>query len=162
MDYRLKRLSAVDLALMKTLLEVYGDAFGDLDTYTGAMPSDEYLQRLLNRRDFITIVALHDEAVVGGLSAYVLEKFERERSEIYIYDLAVDERHRRRGVATALIAELRRIGAAIGAYVIFVQADPGDAPAIALYTSLGTREDVHHFDISTDGSSRSDQPDITK
>jgi aminoglycoside 3-N-acetyltransferase I len=31
--------------------------------------------------------------------------------------------------------------------VIFVQADPGDAPAIALYESLGTREDVHHFDI---------------
>jgi len=56
-------------------------------------------------------------------------------------------------VATALIAELRRIGGAIGAYVIFVQADPGDAPAIALYTSLGTREDVHHFDISTNGSS---------
>ena len=153
MDYRLKRLGAVDLALMKTLLEVYGKAFDDLDTYTGATPSDEYLQRLLNRPDFITIVALHDEAVVGGLSAYVLEKFERERSEIYIYDLAVDERHRRRGVATALIAELRRIGGAIGAYVIFVQADPGDAPAIALYTSLGTREDVHHFDISTDGSS---------
>ena len=153
MDYRLKHLSAVDLALMKELLEVYGNAFGDLDTYTAATPSDEYLQRLLNRRDFITVVALHDEAVVGGLSAYVLEKFERERSEIYIYDLAVDERHRRRGVATALIAELRRIGGAIGAYVIFVQADPGDAPAIALYTSLGTREDVHHFDISTNGSS---------
>ena len=153
MDYRLKHLSAVDLALMKELLEVYGKAFGDLDTYTGATPSDAYLQRLLHRRDFITLVALHDEAVVGGLSAYVLEKFERERSEIYIYDLAVDERHRRRGVATALIAELRRIGGAIGAYVIFVQADPGDAPAIALYTSLGTREDVHHFDISTDALS---------
>jgi aminoglycoside 3-N-acetyltransferase I len=28
-----------------------------------------------------------------------------------------------------------------------VQADPVDPPAIALYSSLGTREDVHHFDI---------------
>lgn len=33
------------------------------------------------------------------------------------------------------------------AYVIFVQADKGDAPAIALYTKLGRREDVLHFDI---------------
>jgi hypothetical protein len=31
--------------------------------------------------------------------------------------------------------------------VIFVQADHVDAPAIALYTKLGVREDVLHFDI---------------
>jgi aminoglycoside 3-N-acetyltransferase I len=33
--------------------------------------------------------------------------------------------------------------------VIFVQADKGDAPAVALYTKLGIREDVLHFDIAT-------------
>ncbi len=57
------------------------------------------------------------------------------------------EAHRRRGISTALIAELQRIGALRGAYVIFVQADHGDDAAIALYTGLGTREDVLHFDI---------------
>ena len=34
-----------------------------------------------------------------------------------------------------------------GAYVIYVQADQGDVPAIRLYESLGTKEDVHHFDF---------------
>ncbi|HBS15377.1 MAG TPA: AAC(3)-I family aminoglycoside 3-N-acetyltransferase, partial [Alcanivorax sp.] len=34
-----------------------------------------------------------------------------------------------------------------GAWAIFVQADHGDDPAIALYTGLGVREDVLHFDI---------------
>ena len=77
----------------------------------------------------------------------MLEKFERARSEIYIYDLAVRENHRRRGVATGLIRTLQQIARERGAYVIFVQADPGDEPAIRLYASLGTREDVHHFDI---------------
>jgi aminoglycoside 3-N-acetyltransferase I len=85
--------------------------------------------------------------VVGGLAAYVLEKFERERSEVYIYDLAVAVPHRRRGVATQLIISLERIAKQKGAYVMFVQADSGDEPAIRLYESLGTREDVHHFDI---------------
>jgi aminoglycoside 3-N-acetyltransferase I len=33
---------------------------------------------------------------------------------------------------------------------MFVQADRGDAPAIALYESLGTREEVLHFDIAPD------------
>lgn len=56
--------------------------------------------------------------------------------------------HRRRGIATALIQELRKIGREIGARVIFVQADLGDAPAIALYEKLGLREDLLHFDIA--------------
>ena len=86
--------------------------------------------------------------VVGGIAAYELHKFEQERSEIYIYDLAVAAAHRREGIATALILELKKVTAARGAYVIFVQADPGDVPAIALYTKLGTREDVLHFDIT--------------
>ena len=34
-----------------------------------------------------------------------------------------------------------------GASMIFVQADLEDEPAIALYTKLGMREDVLHFDI---------------
>jgi aminoglycoside 3-N-acetyltransferase I len=32
---------------------------------------------------------------------------------------------------------------------MFVQADMGDEPAIALYSKLGVREDVLHFDIFT-------------
>jgi aminoglycoside 3-N-acetyltransferase I len=36
---------------------------------------------------------------------------------------------------------------AFGAWVVYVQADYGDEPAIALYTKLGVREDVMHFDI---------------
>ena len=40
------------------------------------------------------------------------------------------------------------IANARGAYVIFVQADLTDPPAIALYTKLGVREDVLHFDIA--------------
>lgn len=92
-----------------------------------------------------------DEAVAGGLVAYLLDKFEQARSEIYIYDLAVDEAHRRRGIATGLIESLRAIGAELGAWMIYVQADYGDDPAIALYAKLGMREDVMHFDLPVRG-----------
>jgi aminoglycoside 3-N-acetyltransferase I len=94
---------------------------------------------------------LKNGSVVGGIAAYELQKFEQERSEIYIYDLAVAAAHRREGIATALIQELKKIGAAREAYVIFVQADIGDIPAIELYTKLGTREEVLHFDIAVAG-----------
>ena len=85
--------------------------------------------------------------VAGGLAAYELRKFEQERSEIYIYDLAVRQAYRRQGIATALIEHLKRIAAERGAYVIFVQADYGDDPAVALYTRFGHREDVMHVGI---------------
>jgi aminoglycoside 3-N-acetyltransferase I len=80
--------------------------------------------------------------------AYELDKLEQARREVYIYDLAVSSTHRRTGVATALIQHLRRIAAERGAWVVYVQADHGDDPAIALYTKLGSREDVLHFDIA--------------
>lgn len=86
--------------------------------------------------------------VVGGIVAYELRKFEQERSEIDLYDLAVAEPHRRQGIAERLIRALEAEAAACGAYVVFVQADHGDDPAIALYTKLGRREDVVHFDIA--------------
>src|SRR5262249_41736049 len=95
----------------------------------------------------IALVALVDGAVVGGLVPYELPKFEQARREIYIYDLAVAEAHWPRGIATALIRHLQEIASQRGAWVIFVKADYGDDPAIALYSKLGRREEVLHFDI---------------
>ena len=77
-------------------------------------------------------------------------KFEQERSEFYIYDLAVAEAYRRRGIATSLIGTFGRLAKARGGWVVFVQADYEDPPAIALYDKLGTREEVLHFDIAPD------------
>lgn len=136
-----------DIAVMRAMLAMFGSAFGETATYTHHQPDDAYLEKLLSGDSFIAVAALNGPDVIGGLAAYVLPKFEQARSEIYIYDLAVDEAHRRRGVATALIEELKRVARSRGAYVIYVQADYGDDPAIALYTKLGIREDVLHFDI---------------
>lgn len=147
MDYSYHRLTAAHVADLTRLLRVFGEAFDDVETYGAAVPTPVYLATFLERPQNIVLVAKSGDEVVGGLVAYVLEKFERERSEVYIYDLAVAEPHRRRGIARQLIDQLKPISRTLGAWVIYVQADYGDAPAIALYTSMGTREDVMHFDI---------------
>ncbi len=135
------------MADMHAANRLFGEVFGD-EAYQGSPPGDEHLCRLLADDKFIGLVARIDGEMVGALAGYELVKFEAERSEIYIYDLAVREEHRRRGVATALIEALKPIARERGAWVIFVQADPPDAPAVALYEKLGTREEVFHFDIS--------------
>jgi aminoglycoside 3-N-acetyltransferase I len=147
MSYTIALVTPADLAVMKGMLAVFGEAFAEPETYGGHQPSDAYLEALLGKPHFIALAALAGDEVVGALAGYVLEKFEQARSEVYIYDLAVAEPHRRNGIATALIRELQRVARERGAYVIFVQADYGDEPAIRLYESLGTREEVLHFDI---------------
>jgi aminoglycoside 3-N-acetyltransferase I len=79
---------------MEELLAVFGEAFEEVDRYSSSRPSHTYLKRLLNSDYFIALAALKNRSVVGGLVAYELQKFEQERSEIYIYDLAVAAEHR--------------------------------------------------------------------
>ena len=146
--FHIRRLVPADIEPMLGLNRLFGEAFGDIETYTARPPRGAYLDRLLGTREFVALIATDEGELIGGLVAYELVKFEQERSEFYIYDLAVREPHRRRGVATALIEEVRRIAAANDAEVVFVQADHGDEPAIALYSKLGRREDVLHFDIA--------------
>jgi aminoglycoside 3-N-acetyltransferase I len=145
--YATHRLSEADVAHMRALNALFCDVFADRESYASRPPSDDYLRGLLAKDHLIALVAIEDEVIVGGLVAYELEKFEQARREVYIYDLAVHAAHRRRGIATALIDGLREIAAQRGAWVIYVQADYGDDPAIALYQKLGVREEVLHFDI---------------
>ena len=149
--FSIRQLASNDVALMEAMVTTFGMAFDEVETYNAARPSKAYLERLLRSDYFIALAALKNGSVVGGIAAYELQKFEQERSEIYIYELAVAAAHRREGIATALIHELKKIGAAREAYVIFVQAGIDDIPAIELYTKLGTREEVLHFDIAVAG-----------
>ena len=146
-DFTVHQLQRSDLSLMSSMMTVFGEAFKEVDTYTGAPPSAAYLDRLLGGSHLIALAARRQGVVVGGLVAYELQKFEQERTEIYIYDIAVAEAHRRQGIATALIGELKTLAAARNACAIFVQADRADAPAIALYSQLGSRTEALHFEI---------------
>lgn len=148
----IRHLCATDIELIRDLLNLFGDAFDQVETYCKTQPTSDYLQNLLSKDYFIVLVALKDGEVFGALTAYELHKFEQERSEIYIYDLAVSAKYRRQGIATALINILKTIAIKRGAYVIFVEADSDDNPTIELYTKLGVPEDVLHFDIVLDNS----------
>ena len=148
--YTILRLQPGQVAQFRQMNQMFAEVFDDRDSYSAHPPSDSYLQGLLQKSHLIALAASQGETVVAGLVAYVLDKFEQERSEIYLYDLAVSEAHRRQGLARALIAELKKIAQELGAWVIYVQADKEDEdlPARRLYESMGEREDVFHYDIA--------------
>src|SRR3712207_1815581 len=73
----LRRLGPTDVPLLRELNALFGDAFGDRETYGGEPPTDAYLEGLLTQEHVIAIVALAGGKVLGGLVAYELDKFER-------------------------------------------------------------------------------------
>lgn len=81
-------------------------AFNAPEDYVQQRPDERYIRNLLASSEFIALVAMHDKQVIGGLVAYELKKFEQQRSEIYIYDLAVHKHYRHQGIATGLIEYL--------------------------------------------------------
>ncbi len=141
------RLTIDDTELYFAMLDLFGEVFEDRETYGAKQPDLSYVGKFLVNPTNVALVAIENEKVVGALVAYEFQKFEQARSEFYIYDLAVDCNFRRRGIATSLINETRRIAKQRGGWVVMIQGDYGDGPAIALYSKLGIREEVLHFDI---------------
>lgn len=147
MNFSITRLTKIDLKEVVELLNCFGRCFEGPEIYCEKQPSKDYFESVLENPSNIVLVAKYQSKVIGGLVAYELKKLEQPRSELYIYDLAVVEECRQKGVATSLISALQPIANDLGAWVIYVQADYVDPPAIALYSKLGEKEEVLHFDI---------------
>lgn len=149
MDYQLRRLDENDLALMRSLNSLFGEVFADPESYHNHPPHDDYVKDFLRDKAHIVVVATNDDTVIGGLVAYYLKKFEQNRGEVYLYDLAVSYAHQHQGVGTALVQKLKIIARDMGAYIVFVQADQGD-DAVHFYKSLQPIEDIKTINFDFD------------
>lgn len=143
MRTEIKKLDSRDLGRFKDLLRVFEDVF-EMEGFT--MPGDRYLQQLLERQDFFAYVALQDNQVAAGLTAYMLQQYYSALPLVYIYDLAVKREFQRQGLGKSLIKSVTDYSKEIGAEEVFVQADEPDVHALEFYRSTGAREEkVLHF-----------------
>jgi ribosomal protein S18 acetylase RimI-like enzyme len=86
------------------------------------------------------ILGYVDDRPAGFASA--VEVFHPDkRCELFLNEIAVMEGGRRRGVARALIHELKRLGRERGCVSMWVLADEANEPAMGLYRSTGGRWD---------------------
>ena len=107
---------------------------------------DEALTRLLARPDFHVVAALRESEVIGGLTAYELVMYKEAATELFIYEVGVEESQRRQGIGRALIEWARELCRSRRLSALYIPAFAHDARAVAFYEATGlTREDVAWF-----------------
>jgi len=130
---RIERLTLDDIERARELFLIMAEVF-EKDSEP---LKDEYLARLLARRDFWAFAASIEGRMVGGLTAHTLPLTRIEESEVFIYDIAVMPQYQRQGIGRQLVTALRAQASADGIAVLWVPADNEDAHALDFYRALG-------------------------
>jgi ribosomal protein S18 acetylase RimI-like enzyme len=97
----------------------------------------------LGREGHHILIAYVDGAPVGFVSG-VETTHPDKGTEMFLYELSVDEGHRRRGIGKELASALAELARERGCYGMWVGTEPDNLGAIATYRSAGAG-DVEPF-----------------
>jgi len=143
-SFKILRLKENDLDLFIELIELLNEVFEE----NPKLGSKEQLMKLLIKQDFHAVIVYKNDRIIGGLTAYELERYYTDKSELYIYDIAVKDEFQNQGIGKKMINYLKKYSLENGIETIFVQAHSEDVQAVKFYEStFGKGEKVDHFDF---------------
>ena len=121
------------------LVALLGDLFSiEADFHPDPDRQRRGLALLLDdRARAIVLVAERGRRVVGMVTAQLVISTAEGAPSAWVEDLIVDAAERGRGAGRALLAELERCAAALGATRLQLLADRENAPALGFYARLG-------------------------
>lgn len=96
----------------------------------------EHTQRFLQDDRHHLLIAREGDEVVGFVSGVEMTHPDKG-TEMFLYELAVDEPWQRQGVGRSLVEALGDVARARGCYGMWVLTDDDNAAALATYTSAG-------------------------
>jgi len=99
-------------------------------------PRPDAVSRFLADPNHHLLIAYADDAPAGFVSGVELTNPDKG-TEMFLYELAVDEAHRRQGIGTALVEALRDLARKQGCYGMWVLTEADNAAAGATYRKAG-------------------------
>ncbi len=99
-------------------------------------------QKFLSNPDNAFFVAKYDGVIAGFLTAHCLQRFDKRRAEVLLYEIGVAEQYRRLGVGTALMTAVKESAAEVGADEVWVLTEHDNVPALNLYRSAGATDEA--------------------
>ena len=100
-------------------------------------PDPEAVRTYLADPRNVFLLAFEGSEAVGFLRATELSQLTSRRKHMFLYEISVDEKFRRRGIGKALVNALLNDCHDRGFAEVFVFTDPANAAAVALYRSTG-------------------------
>lgn len=114
----------------------------------------ESAQRFLGERTHHLCVAYEDGRAAGFVSGVEMTHPDKG-TEMFLYELAVDEPFRRHGIGRALVAALADRAAQRGCYGMWVLTDRDNTAAVATYEAAGAADEGMHLMLGWRFSPRS-------
>ena len=133
-SFEIRKLSTEDLTSFQSLIGLFNRVFEETQP---ACASDTHLRDLLSTPSFIALAAFVESELVGGLTAYELPMYQKDLSEILVYDLAVRPDYQRRGLGKQLLQHLKEYCSVSGIQVFFVLVHEEDEHAVEFYRATG-------------------------
>jgi ribosomal protein S18 acetylase RimI-like enzyme len=107
-------------------------------------PREDAIERFLRSDDHHLLLALDGEEPVGFVSGVELTHPDKG-VEMFLYELAVAEHARRRGIGRALVDALAALARARGCRGMWVLTDEDNEAAVATYRGAGATKDERTF-----------------
>ncbi|MCM1988886.1 GNAT family N-acetyltransferase [Oceanirhabdus seepicola] len=125
MNIAINRVRKGEERLIKELFEKAGDKFFKVN--------EEFFYSDKN----ILLVADNGTTTCGFLYAYILEKLNDEKADMYLHSIDVFQEFKKKGIGMALIEELKNVAASNGCSEIFLITNNSNTAAMRLYEKSG-------------------------
>jgi len=142
--FKISKIQENNIEQFIELIELLNEVFEE----PNRIATEKQLKKLLKQPGFHAIVAISEDRIIGGLTAYELEQYYYDKSELYIYDIAVKAELQNQRIGKILIDYLKKYSMNNGVQTIFVDAHSEDEQAVKFYEStFGKGENVEHFNF---------------
>src|SRR5438046_5157184 len=107
----------------------------------------DWTERFFDQPNHHMCIAYEDGEPAGFVSGVEMTHPDKG-TEMFLYELAVDDRFRGHGVGRALVASLAELAGKRGCYGMWVLTDADNAAGVATYKSAGASEESTHLMLS--------------
>lgn len=96
---------------------------------------------LQDKNNALFIAFLKDQ-MVGLVTAHRLQRIDKRKAEVLLYEVGVAEYYRQKGIGKTLVLAVIDWAKTVGADEVWVQTNRANVAAVALYKSCGGVEDA--------------------
>jgi ribosomal protein S18 acetylase RimI-like enzyme len=129
-----------ELSIVRLTTDEWEKAQASIMLFWDTTPSQETLVKFLSNSQNILLSAELDNSLVGQVIGYILTRWDKDESMLFLYSIDVVETYQRKGIGTTLIEAFRKLGQKEGCSESFVFANESNFAATQLYQSTGGKK----------------------